>query len=85
MQKLGALRCVHRTIPHLSGKTNTKGEKMSITKEDFEAYCEVQESGVTNMLNVRLVSQLSGLDKDQVMHIIRNYGELQAEYRGEEQ
>ena len=52
---------------------------MLISKEDFEAYCEVQESGVTNMLNVRLVSQLSGLDKDQVMFIIRNYGELQAE------
>ena len=57
---------------------------MSITKEEFEAYCEVQESGVTNMLNVELVSQLSGLDQDQVWHIIENYGELQAEHKGEE-
>jgi len=56
---------------------------MLISKADFEAYCEVQESGVTNMLNVRLVSQLSGLDKDQVMYIIRNYGELKAEHKGE--
>ncbi len=58
---------------------------MKITKEDFEAYCEVQASGVTNMLDVRLVSQLSGLGQDQVWHIIENYGELQAEHKGEEQ
>ncbi len=57
---------------------------MSITKEEFEAYCRVQESGVTNMLDVRIVSQLSGLDSDQVWHIIENYGKLMNEYKGEE-
>lgn len=57
---------------------------MSITKEEFEAYCRVQKSGVTNMMNVRLVSDLSGLDKDQVWHIIKNYGELMNEHKGEE-
>ena len=57
---------------------------MSITKEEFEAYCEVQESGVTNMLDIRRVSQLSGLGQDKVWHIIENYGELQAAHKGEE-
>ncbi len=51
---------------------------MIINKEDFEAYCEVQESGVTNMLNVKLVAELSGLTRDQVMFIIRNYGDLKS-------
>ena len=55
---------------------------MLISKADFEAYCEVQESGVTNMFNVNLVSQLSGLERDQVVFIMKNYGELQAEHRG---
>ena len=56
---------------------------MAITKEDFEAYCEVQESGVTNMFNVSVVSQLAGLERDQVVFIMKNYGELKAEHRGE--
>ena len=56
---------------------------MPITKEDFEAYCEVQESGVTNMFNVNRVSQLSGLERDQIVFIMKNYSELKAEHRGE--
>ena len=38
-----------------------------ITKENFEAYVDVQESGVTNMFDVRTVQSLSGLDKEQIM------------------
>ena len=34
-----------------------------ITEEQFEAYVDVQESGVTNMFDVRTVSDLSGLEK----------------------
>ena len=30
-----------------------------ITKEQFEAYVDVQMSGVTNMFNVKLVGELS--------------------------
>ena len=56
---------------------------MTITKDEFEAYCEVQESGYTNMLNIKLVSQLSGLTKNQVVFIIRNYGMLSQKYKGE--
>lgn len=56
---------------------------MTITKAEFEAYCDVQESGVTNMFNAKLVAQLSGLERDQVVFIMKNYGDLKAEYRGE--
>ena len=51
-----------------------------ITKEQFEAYVDVQESGVTNMFDVRTVGQLSGLEKEQILTIMQSYGELQDKY-----
>ena len=51
-----------------------------ISKEQFEAYVDVQESGVTNMFDVRTVSDLSGLDKEQIMTIMKSYGELKEKY-----
>jgi hypothetical protein len=51
-----------------------------ITKEQFEAYVDVQMSGVTNMFNVKLVGQLSGLEKEQIMTIMQSYGELKEKY-----
>ena len=53
-----------------------------ITKEQFEAYVNVQMSGVTNMWNVKLVSELSGLEEEEVMTIMRSYGELKDKYDG---
>jgi len=41
----------------MSKNSNNKLNKMEkITKENFEAYVDVQESGVTNMFNVKLVN-----------------------------
>jgi len=51
-----------------------------ITKEQFEAYVNVQESGVTNMFDIRTVGQLSGLEKQQIMTIMQNYIELKDKY-----
>ena len=51
-----------------------------ITQEQFEAYVDVQESGVTNMFDVRTVGQLSGLEKEQILTIMTNYGELKDKY-----
>ena len=48
-----------------------------ITKEQFEAYVDVQMSGVTNMFDVKTVGQLSGLEKEQIM---KNYGTLKDKY-----
>ena len=55
-------------------------EMEKITKEQFEAYVDVQESGVTNMFDVKTVGQLSGLEKEQIMTIMTNYGELKDKY-----
>ena len=51
-----------------------------ITQEQFEAYVDVQESGVTNMFDVKTVSQLSGLNKEEIMEIMKNYGTLKDKY-----
>ena len=53
---------------------------MNITKQQFESYVEVQESGVTNMFDVRTVMMHSGLEKQDIMTIMQNYGELSKKY-----
>ena len=51
-----------------------------ISREQFEAYVDVQESGVTNMFDVKTVSELSGLEKEEIMTIMKSYGELKDKY-----
>ena len=51
-----------------------------IWREQFEAYVDVQESGVTNMFDVKTVGQLSGLEKEEIMTIMKSYGELKEKY-----
>jgi len=52
----------------------------NITKDQFEAYVDVQMSGVTNMMDVKTVSELSGLERQEIITIMRNYNELQDKY-----
>lgn len=53
-----------------------------ITREQFAKYCEIQESGETNMLDTRAVEALSDyeLDRDTIKCIIRNYDALKGKY-----
>ena len=53
---------------------------MSITKEQFQSYEEVRESGKTNMFNVKMVEMLSGLEREEIIEIMENYGDLQTKY-----
>ena len=59
---------------------NNKENNMTITQEQFDAYVEVQESGVTNMFNVAVVSDYSGLSRQDIMTIMSNYSALQEKY-----
>ena len=59
---------------------NKLNKMTEITKEQFEAYVDVQESGVTNMFDVRTVGDLSGLEKEQIITIMQSYGELKDKY-----
>ena len=56
--------------------------KTGISKEDYEAYESVRQSGVTNMFDVRTVMQLSGLDRQKIMAIMKNYTEARKVYEG---
>ena len=51
-----------------------------ITQEDFQAYEDVRESGVTNMFNTAVVSDYSGLSRDKIVNIMKNYGALHDKY-----
>ena len=53
---------------------------MNITQDEFAAYEDVRESGVTNMFNVSVVSDYSGLSRDKIMTIMKNYSELNEKY-----
>ena len=54
--------------------------KLEITEEQFESYVRVQKSGVTNMFDIRNVTALTGLDKNQCIAIMEQYGELDKKY-----
>ncbi len=49
---------------------------MNITTKQFNKYEAVRKSGLTNMFNVRLVSNLSGLTNAQIFYIMKNYKAL---------
>ena len=53
---------------------------MNITQEEFDAYEDVRQSGVTNMFDVSTVSDYSGLNRQQIMAIMKNYSELNEKY-----
>lgn len=46
---------------------------IKITKEDFQAYLKVQNSGKTNMFDLRNVVKLSGLSREKILEIMTNY------------
>lgn len=52
----------------------------NITKEQFNSYEEVRLSGVTNMFDTQKVSELSGLDRKQILTIMANYSRLKFKF-----
>ena len=55
-------------------------ETTQITQDEFDAYVKVQESGITNMFNVSVVSDYSGLSRDKIVTIMKNYTDLNDKY-----
>ena len=53
---------------------------MSITQDEFDAYEDVRISGVTNMFNVSVVSDYSGLSREKIIDIMSNYQALCIKY-----
>jgi hypothetical protein len=54
----------------------------TITKEQFQAYEEVRESGATNMWDTNMVSELSEgvLSSDDALEVIKQYNSLCEKY-----
>lgn len=51
-----------------------------VSKEMFDRYEAVRVSGVTNMFAVGLVSELSGLEREDIFDIMKNYSDYKAKY-----
>ena len=59
---------------------NNNNMTTQVTQDEFDSYVEVQESGITNMFNVNVVSDYSGLSRDKIMTIMTNYSDLNDKY-----
>ena len=55
---------------------------MKPTKEQFEEYVAIRDSGVTNMFDVRYITNVSdtGLNKSICIYIMQHFEELAEEY-----
>ena len=58
---------------------------MAVTREEFEAYVDVQRSGVTNMMDIRTVREISGLGRPKIMEIMEKYDIYKRKYKKDEQ
>ena len=59
---------------------------MLITKEQFDQYEEIRQSGETNMLDIKRVEMLSDfeLEREIILNIMSNYEQLQKDFKPEE-
>jgi len=53
----------------------------NITKEQFKAYETVRRSGATNMFDVGVVSNLSGLCRNIILIIMENYEKFEKKFK----
>ena len=60
-------------------KNNKKELKMKATKEQFQAYIDVQKGGEYNMFTPDAILS-TGLDKETYFDIIKNYNKYEEEY-----
>jgi len=49
---------------------------MEITKEEFKSYEDLRKEGLFNMFNVKAVSDYTGLEREKVIYIMKNYASL---------
>ena len=53
---------------------------INISILDYIKYDDVRQSGVTNMFDIRNVMALTGLSKEQIIYIMKNYDALTKKY-----
>ena len=62
-------------------QTNKGDNAVEVTKEQFQQYRDVQDSGLYNMFTPE-AREMTSLSKDEWVHIIRNYSELKQQHEG---
>ncbi len=60
---------------------NIQHNMKNITKEQFKAYETVRRSGATNMFDVGVVSNLSGLCRNIILIIMENYEKFEKKFK----
>lgn len=57
-------------------------QEIDISRDEFEAYEEVRSSGITNMFDVSVVQRISGLSREKIIAIMKEYSGLVIKYPG---
>jgi len=69
---------------HIKPKESSLNKKAvgieDISEEDLQAYEDVRKSGATNMFAVNVVQDMSGLDRETILAIMKSYSELIKKY-----
>ena len=47
---------------------------------DFIKFLDCRDSGVTNMFDITTVKSITGLSKEQIIYIMKNFSELEEKY-----
>ena len=55
-------------------------ETVNVDMLDFIKFLDCRDSGVTNMFDLRNVTAITGLSKEQIMYIMKNFSELEEKY-----
>ena len=72
---------VNRFKKRTNNRTKLMAEKtVNVDMLDFVKYLDCRDSGVTNMFDVRNVTALTGLSKEQIIYIIKNFDKLEEKY-----
>ena len=55
-------------------------ETVKVDMLDFVKFLDCRDSGVTNMFDLRNVTAITGLSKEQIMYIMKNFDKLEEKY-----
>ena len=53
---------------------------MEISQNDFWNYVDLQKEGCINMFDIKGVMEITGLPKDKIINIMKNYKDLKMKY-----
>ena len=55
-------------------------ETINVDMLDFIKFLDCRDSGVTNMFDITTVKSITGLSKEQIIYIMKNFSELEEKY-----